>query len=256
MKRLRNALLALLAMPCIALAGTGHCAEAEGLALEWSAMVRLRGLFHRDLALPHLVIHEDAGSLRRSLKIGPENKVAGYFRPEALEIHVACLENGERVFERVLRHEVAHYYLHETFASPSRWMEEGVASYLEVGPLQDGPMAAHVNPGRLREFRSLLKRGQVSDLEDVFRKPADAFLQSDDYAMAWALTYALLHHPEPEVQARRRQCLSRMLRAADALAAYRILLEEAVHDGGDARGWETNWRREIWRLPLTPAGGY
>ncbi len=243
-------LLAILAMQRVALAQPAPCSATEGMILANAVDARLQAMFHVAAGSPHLYIVEDASDLRHKLNLAPDSRAAGLYLSKEDAIHVACHEGTVRIFETVLRHETTHHYLQQVFGTLPRWLDEGIASYMETGTLEDGPPATHIHVERLLEFRTLLKHNQVPSLTDLFQQQSR--FASPGYAVSWALIYAMLHHPDPDIQNRRRQALHRLLGTVgqDPDTAYRAFFATLAAEKMDIPHWEANWHREIWQLPL------
>lgn len=245
----RSVLLLALCFAPFSVLGQRPCTEAEGESLLLSANQRLQTLFGATVPAPRLRLYRQAEDLRRLQGTAPDSRGAGLYRESEQEIHAACREGDEPVFEPVLRHEAAHHYTRQVFGRLPPWLEEGVAAYLEAGPLGEGSQTAHIHGERLAEFRALLRRGELPALRDKFSRDGWNEPSSADYALGWALVFALLHHADADIQARRRQALGTLLMRAgtDGAGAYRAFLSALSSEDGAVP--EYRWRREIWQLP-------
>lgn len=229
--------------------GQTACTQDAGLPLLRAANQRLQTLFGATVPPPHLNIHAQAHDLRLVHGAPHDSQGAGLYRAAAQEIHVACREGEKPVFEPVLRHEATHHYLRQAFGQLPPWLEEGVAAYMEAGPLTEGLPASHVNRERLAEFRALVRQGELPSLRDKFSHEVWREPSSADYALGWALVFSLLHLVEPPIQQQRRDLLRFLLSKAgsEGDSAYRRFL--AAMTGQEGEEGERRWRREIWQLP-------
>jgi hypothetical protein len=92
-----------------------------------------------------------------------------------------------------LRHEVAHGYLHAVVPGIPLWLDEGLAEYFEVPPVQNG-----LNPPHLALLSDMMEHdGWQPDLGRLERLRDATQMDQRDYAESWAWVYAMLHS-EPE----------------------------------------------------------
>ncbi|MDD2719925.1 MAG: DUF1570 domain-containing protein [Gallionella sp.] len=225
------------------------CTEAAGMALGNAVNARLQSLFQSVAESPRLRIYSDASDLRQNIQVAQVTRVAGFYQPDDMTIHVACQDGETRVFETVIRHETTHHYLHQVFGTLPRWLDEGIAAYMEAGPLEEGTLTEHIHEARLREFCRLLRHASAPSLQDMFTRDRSSPLSSADYAADWALIFALLHHPDPDTQTRRRHALNALLRTVNSGndAAYHAFLTTLIGEENEIKVWEANWRLQIWQ---------
>lgn len=240
-------------MLCLLLAGPVHAAEecSERLAASlWAATeTRLGKLFGtRITVMPTFQVFSTA----RDLPGQQSDSVLGYYDFESKEIAVICYDDGASVFARNVRHESTHYYLHSAFGQLPNWLSEGLATYMEDGSLEEASLSAHINHKRLDEYLHLLRKNKAPSLENLFE--GRNFAQpSYFYASSWALTFALLHHPDRNIQEKRRALLRRLLQVSSATqtgphAANQLFFTEISQWEGDSARWQRQWNREIWSL--------
>jgi hypothetical protein len=92
-----------------------------------------------------------------------------------------------------LRHEVAHGYIHAVVPAIPLWLDEGLAEYFEVPPVQNG-----LNPPHLALLSDMMEHdGWQPDLGRLERLRDATQMDQRDYAESWAWVYAMLHS-EPE----------------------------------------------------------
>lgn len=244
----------LLALPSVATAGQA-CSAAEAAAIWHAVHDRLHALLGGTARAPSIVVHDQAGTLRHRIGDSEVRRTAGYYDAVRGELHVACKDGDRITFVRAVRHESAHHYVSQAFGRLPRWLDEGIASYIEDGRLREGSIEEHLSPGRLREFHSMLRRNRAPELRDLLVPARPRHYASDSYAASWALVFALLHHRDSGIQERRRQWLRELLeRIATTHVGDEAIAEHLVAgmtaDGGRLAQWETQWRREIWNLPV------
>jgi hypothetical protein len=88
-----------------------------------------------------------------------------------------------------LRHEVAHGYLHAVVPGIPLWLDEGLAEYFEVPPVQNG-----LNPPHLALLSDMMEHdGWQPDLGRLERLRDATQMDQRDYAESWAWVYAMLH---------------------------------------------------------------
>jgi hypothetical protein len=92
-----------------------------------------------------------------------------------------------------LRHEVAHGYLHAVVPGIPLWLDEGLAEYFEMPPVENG-----MNPPHLALLSDMMEHdGWQPDLGRLERLRDATQMDQRDYAESWAWVYAMLHS-EPE----------------------------------------------------------
>lgn len=129
----------------------------------------------------------------------------------------------------IARHETTHLLLHENggFRIPARyrpapgqetlpavpwWLEEGLASCMEVAADSRGPTAG-LNRGRCRELQALVRAGRCPPVREVLALPLSTRGSPGHYAVAWGLVYAVLFPPPPAAHADGLAQLGRYLAA-------------------------------------------
>jgi len=229
-----------------------ECRETNAEKLSRSVLIRMQELFGGTVNVPKIVFYPTGEALRRDLGLPESGRISGRYDPVGDELYIACREENTLIFERVLRHEAAHYYLRHIFGKIPYRLEEGIAAYIEEGALFEGKPAEHINAERLREFRALLRRGRVPDVAEIFLPEQDGVLSSADYAVAWGFVFAMLHNPDPLRQAERRQILRSVLAAGESSETdfYRVFVNAITASEGNLKIWEVNWRRGIWSLKI------
>ncbi|QQR68221.1 MAG: DUF1570 domain-containing protein [Alphaproteobacteria bacterium] len=193
---------------------------------------------------PYIVLHASAADLPR----GGED-VVGVYQPPLQTMHLVCgKETTTDDFTTEVRHEATHHYLYAAFGLVPFWLNEGLATYMESGPLTEATAKDHLNPSRLRTFQALIRHGTAPQLSDILKNARSHLALSDTYAACWALIFALMHDDDAQRQARHR----RMLRSLLALAASQpeginaAFVEEITRDGESLEEWEQSWRRALW----------
>lgn len=114
-----------------------------------------------------------------------------------------------------LAHELTHWYLNQVgdFAPPGQppgtrwpavpwWLQEGLATYAEAAALAPpGAAFPPVNADRLRELQSRLRAHRCPPVAALLSQPLARSGNSTAYAVAWGLTFDLLHpggQPAPQ----------------------------------------------------------
>ena len=227
-----------------------HAEEQCGLARAEAAMnftlSRLYSFFGNAVSAPALRILQDA----RDLPYRNEWSVFGYYDRRGETLYVVCGEGQTDWIDVAVRHEVTHHYLAKSFGDLPVWLNEGLATYMEVGQ-PDGLMLNHyVNRPRLDEFVGMLKWDKGLSITELLSVPPRPEQASRYYAGYWALVFALMHDAEASVQIRRRQLLIDLLKGSegDLPAVNRRLVEGLIAENGDLAQWELRWRRTLWDL--------
>lgn len=206
----------------------------------------LHVLFGASIPAPRFVLYAD----RHDLPDNDELATFGHYDREARVLHVACQDGNADVFEMALRHEATHHYLLQAFGALPTWLNEGIATYMEAGGGNQGATADYVNKRRLKEFVEMLKWSKVPPLGRLLAWHPDSSRASQYYAAYWALVYALMHHPEGEIQQQRRQLLWELLhdsrQGPEALRHH--LADGLLKENPSLADWELRWRRQIWDL--------
>lgn len=103
---------------------------------------------------------------------------------------------------------------------------------------------------RLNEFKALLKWGIAPSLHQMLNQDPYEHGPSQYYAAYWALTFALLHHPDEGIQRKRRQLLFEQLGVANRAPSLmdQILINGLLEEAPNIEDWELRWRRQIWAL--------
>jgi hypothetical protein len=247
----KASVLILLALFCVLPpALSAGCGQEEAQALAGRVLARMGGLFGGTAAAPEIVLYGTAEELRRALSA--QEGIAGLYDPDCHRVHVACSEGSAPVFERVLRHEAAHAYVHQVYGPVPAWLDEGIATCLEAGSLAEGGLSAQINAERLKEFRMLLMRGRVPSLAVFLSANPGAPLPSAGYAVAWGLVFTLLHHSDPAIQSRNRRILRTLLpaTASSGVDVYAIFADAVAAGPENMERWERSWRRALWSLPV------
>jgi len=243
---------AVLAM-CLLVCGLAHasedCNEAMALSIWTASEQRLRDILGIEVASPPgFLIYQTSNDL-------PEHGggvVLGYYDPGSKQISVVCSDQDASVFALNVRHESTHYYLHMAYGKVPDWLDEGLASYLEEGSLNEGEPRQHLNKKRLDEFVYLLRKSRVPPLKEVFEGRGFA-RPSQYYATSWALVFALLHHENSVVQLNRRNMLKELLKLSSTSQdltheIHQNFKQEASREDVDLEAWQTRWHRQMWSL--------
>ncbi|MFA5320972.1 MAG: DUF1570 domain-containing protein [Candidatus Omnitrophota bacterium] len=248
----RGALLCFFMLGAVFPGFASECGEISAQKLSQPVFLRMRELFGGTVSSPKVILYPTDEALRNDIGLSSATRVAGRYDPDSDELRVACREENTIVFERVLRHEAAHYYIYRVFGTIPPLLEEGIAAYMETGILGEGAAEEHLNSERLKEFRALLRRGRVPGLDTFFLSTHNKQLSSADYAAAWAFVFAMLHNPDPRVQSERRKILRSMLAAGGSPGTnpYRLFVNAITASEGNFKKWEVNWRRGIWSLEM------
>jgi len=184
----------------------------------------------------------------------PENAVIGSYDRRDDTIHLMCSPGNVGLAESTFRHEATHYFLHHAFQRLPSWLEEGMATYMEAGSLDEAGLYDHINKDRLQEFKGLLIRNRLPPLDELISGRTDGLGRSQEYAICWALVFGLLHQEESTVQEQRRALLRRMVEGAqhDDMTTEQSVAKtffDAIKDeDGQSHDWEMQWRRELWEL--------
>jgi hypothetical protein len=184
----------------------------------------------------------------------PENATIGSYNEQEDLIHLLCLRDNTALIVSTFRHEATHYFLHHAFRSLPQWLDEGLATYMEAGSLEEDTSNDHINKARLQEYKGLLTRNRVPRLADFIYGKTTNLKLSESYAVCWALVFSLLHHQDATIQEQRRILLRRLLDVArqDGIASNQIVAKTffaAIDDeNGQSDDWEMQWHRELWRL--------
>lgn len=87
-----------------------------------------------------------------------------------------------------LRHEATHALLHSALPYVPLWLDEGLATYFEAAPSQQGPRDPH-----LKRLRWLLRAGWRPSLAPLESRKHSSELDAGDYRHAWAWVHFLLN---------------------------------------------------------------
>lgn len=183
-----------------------------------------------------------------------EGGVIGFYRDQGAEMHVTCSIDDPGRLAATVRHEYTHHYLHRDFGFVPLWLDEGLATYMEAGSLDEGTLADHVNVSRLREYVQLLKWGKVPGIQTLVSGKPTGLSRSQYYAVSWGLVFSLMHDPDPSVQKRHRALVKSMLETIrdhgrdGARMADGMLLQSLSGEDGDLAEWELRWHRRLWDL--------
>lgn len=235
---------------CVSSVSASECDESKARELARDVFARMSELFGGTVTVPKIISYSTDVELRRSLDLTEDSGISGQYVPLSDELHIACYQDNKPVFTRVLRHEASHYYIRRVFGKKPRWLDEGIAAYMETGSLVEEEFLKHVNKERLKEFRMLLRRGRVPSLAEFFQGEPSLCFSSGEYAVAWGFIFTMLHHANPEIQARRRQIIRSVLNHGDIAETGRFLIREIEAAEGDFTKWEVDWRRRIWSIPV------
>ncbi len=207
---------------------------------------RLQALFGQAVTSPRVVIDPDASKASGSDVLMP----FGHYERASQTVHIACRVQGRDWFASAVRHEVTHHYLSQAFGRLPLWLSEGLATYMEYENLDASQSNLPINRPRLNEFRELIKWGIAPSLHQLMSQDSYAQSTSRHYSAYWALTFALLHHPDEAIQRKRRQLLfDRMYAAKQAPSQMdQVLVEGLVQEKSDIQSWELDWRRQLWAL--------
>lgn len=93
-----------------------------------------------------------------------------------------------------LRHECTHALLHATLPMVPLWLDEGLAEYFEVEPLERSGRSRY-----LAAIRWRCRFGYVPSLEGLEGLPSMASMTESDYRNAWSWVHFMLHGP-PEAR--------------------------------------------------------
>lgn len=231
-------------------------AHAEATSCtEKSAQTHLENTYHRlqDLygipavSPPQIVIHKE------NLTVSDQDKtpIFGYYDGQTKTLHVACNSGSVNSLEVSIGHEATHYYLGQVFGKLPVWLNEGLASYMEVGNTLEDKAANKMNRPRIKEFKELLKHGRVPPFVELLNNPQQPTKLSQYYASYWALVFSLMHHPDENVQQQRRGLLLDLLNDNDHAPAalnHRLIKGLLKDDTSSLADWELSWRRQIWDL--------
>lgn len=176
----------------------------------------------------------------------------GRYDDAAKTVRVQCSRDNPKAFDATLRHEATHHFLHSVYGHVQPCLDEGLAAYMEAGPLSEGSALAHVNPPRLREFDDMLRWNLVPSAQVLLSGKGVALKPSQFYAACWGFTFYLLHDDaNAHMQARRRNALLSMLqnKGENAKTALHAL------EGSDAAAFALRWHQALWKLRDTAAKG-
>jgi hypothetical protein len=166
-----------------------------------------------------------------------------------LELYVAWPAPG---LERRLSHEVAHALLRlrlDMRGFLPVWLDEGVATYLELAPGRRGrPVSRGIRNDLLEELDRASEEGSALRLEELLLAGRPAFLGETArirYAQAWSLVHFLLHGRGVYSKARRFETY------LDRIAgSFRVAPDETFREiyGPDLEKLEASWREHVERL--------
>jgi hypothetical protein len=147
----------------------------------------------------------------------------GYYVPFLRLIRVdtrPAMTSERRGLDQVLLHEIAHHFVANEYPRATRecWLNEGLASNLEVTVIEDGRAEHPLLNAPLLEIvrRAALLSHDSGLLEDVIRCDWDEFheqaTRERNYAVAWSICYYLLteHLPRSEPLGARIEALYRL----------------------------------------------
>ncbi|MBU3735828.1 MAG: DUF1570 domain-containing protein [Methylobacterium sp.] len=230
--------------------GSEDCSENSAIELWHSTNQHLKILFENEIKQPpkFVIYHQSS-----ELPFQEGNQFLGNYNRETGEISVACLDGNAFVFNKIVRHESTHYYLHQIYGFVPMWIDEGLASYMEVESLENNGNLQNINKPRLDEFIHMLKKGQALSIENVIKDQFSGSHPSQFYATCWALIYALLHHKEPEVQIKRRDLLLKILAVLKSKQytpgqIYAFVHDEIIQQEGSIKVWQEKIYRQIWAI--------
>lgn len=232
----------------------GSCAVQAGAACNldaaeslWgSTHQRLQTLFGQAVAAPRIVIEPEAPKPADSDAL----VIFGRYEHASQTLHIVCRVQGKDWFASAVRHEATHHYLSQAFGRLPLWLNEGLATYMEYESLDAARANLPINRDRLKEFIELLKWGRAPSLHQLLHQNPYAHGASEYYAAYWALTFALLHHPDEAIQRQRRELLLERLRAApnDSSRMDQLLVDGLLKEKPDTQSWEQRWRQQLWGL--------
>jgi hypothetical protein len=90
-------------------------------------------------------------------------------------------------FRTDLRHELTHAVLHSVLKTVPLWLDEGLAGFFELPPVQDGWNAAHAEAIRKSVFQPDLARLEQMNKVSQMEKP--------EYRESWAWVHLMLRGP-------------------------------------------------------------
>ena len=211
-----------------------------------STYVNLHSLFGVTLESPSIVFLQDNFNLQSMGEVA----TFGYYNKSSKTLHIICNEKTAEWFEVAIRHEATHYYLDQVFGQLPLWLNEGLATYMEEGNLDDEHVNHNINRPRLVEFVDMLKWNKVPPLLDLLRLDPYSKTPSQYYAAYWALIFVLIHDQDKLVQKQRRQLLKDLLNNSEHDPNYinRHLIDSLKKEIPNLADWELRWHREIWDL--------
>lgn len=91
--------------------------------------------------------------------------------------------------DRMVRHEITHYLLASHYRDLPRWIDEGLAQYLEVDPSRS-------HDDKWRQFRKRRVSSAEQTIVDLVSLPAGRQLTRDQYLLSWALVSFLMQEDQ------------------------------------------------------------
>ncbi len=233
---------------CDAQAEGSSCSENSAQIHLHNTYIRLQNLYGIPaISPPHIVIHNE----NLTVSDRDNTPIFGYYDGQTKTLHVACNSGSVNSLEVSIGHEATHYYLGQAFGKLPVWLNEGLASYMEVGNTLEDNAANKMNRPRIKEFKELLKHGRGPPFVELLNQPPQTTKLSQYYASYWALVFSLMHHPDGNVQQQRRGLLLDLLNDNDHAPAalnHRLIKGLLKDDTSSLADWELSWRRQIWNL--------
>jgi hypothetical protein len=186
----------------------------------------LRGLFEPPPSLPDAPLRVVAFGRVEDLRAFAPRPVEGYFAVSSRRepVIVARADVGRVTRAGILAHELTHAVVHLVLQRPPRWLDEGLATYMEaVGEGEDGETIRIGTPPPNRLAAARQDRVPVAEVLTPSRR-----FEGGEYATSWLLVHYLL------AQHRTRLLVyeARLARREDPVAAWREVFPE--WDAGNA----------------------
>lgn len=128
----------------------------------------------------------------------------GYYNPE-LGILFTWDYDMPQDTEKILKHEMTHYFLHQSYEHVPFWLDEGMAEYISASEVRWGKLkGGYPREDYLKIINQAARSGSLIPLGRLITQ--EDYLAGHDrtlqYAECWGLVYFFLHDSKKEYSAR------------------------------------------------------
>jgi hypothetical protein len=170
------------------------------------------------------------------------NLVAGYYSPERNEAVTWRQRSFEEMLE-VITHEAEHALLHHRFGEVPRWLNEGLAEYVERMQVFGQAVTIPPNSDWDTVVKAQLRDGNLMPLAEYLGLSTREWLAHNvpsnrAYARAWSLVYFMMSNPDGT------RLLGHLLADLEAVGADAFSAADLIEAGypGGLAAFDTAWR--------------